>query len=348
MTNFVFAVVLAIIMLLSIVLNKTYHELPIKELRYKARHGDQPEKTLYKVSAYGASLTTLLVITTVLAAAGCFILLTSELSGWFAFLVIVFLLWLGFLWLPSSRPSSFGRHLAIWLAKPLAWKLNYTHPILEKLSHLTHDQSAPYGHTGIYDSADLIELMQWQKDQPGSRIPTIELNMAQSVLNFGDKLVSDILIPRSEVHSVSAADHTSPVLIDELHKTGQSFFPVYESKKDNIVGTLFISDLVDQAKTDQSVKNIMRRDVYYVRENFNLLKVFNAFLKTHHHLFIVVDKFEEFIGVVTIENLISEVLGEEISDEFDNYENKQAVASFKTKEPEVVDSPTSEDQEVIE
>ena len=68
----------------------------------------------------------------------------------------------------------------------------------------------------------------------------------------------------------------------------------------------------------------------------------------NHHLFIVVDKFEEFIGVVTIENLISEVLGEEISDEFDNYENKQAVASFKTKEPEVVDSPTSEDQEVIE
>ena len=71
----------------------------------------------------------------------------------------------------------------------------------------------------------------------------------------------------------------------------------------------------------------MRPAVYYVHEDFNLLKVFKAFVKTHHHLFIVVNKFEEFVGVVSIENLVSEVLGEEISDEFDNYDNKEAVAS---------------------
>ena len=66
MTNFVFAVCLAIIMLLATVLNKTYHEQPIKELRYKARQGKKPEKTLYKVSAYGPSLQNLLIIITVL------------------------------------------------------------------------------------------------------------------------------------------------------------------------------------------------------------------------------------------------------------------------------------------
>jgi len=354
MTNFVFTVILAIIMLLSIVLNKTYHQLPIKELRYKARRGKQPEKTIYKVSAYGASLQTLLIIITVLAAAGSFILLANQLTSWFAFLVIVFLLWLAFLWLPSSRSSSFGRHLATWFARPLAGVLNYTHPILEKLTYLIQDHSAPYGHTGMYDKDDLIELLEWQKDQPDSRIPQIELNMAQSVLNFGDRLVSDILIPRKEVQIVNIDDHVSPVLIDELHKSGLSFFPVYESKKDNIVGTLYIGDLIDlnQAKDNQLVKYIMRPVVFFVHEDFNLLRVFKAFLKTHHHLFIVVNKFEEFVGVVSIENVVSEILGEQITDEFDNYEDRQAVASSKTK---TVDEDnqheaisTTEDQEMIE
>jgi CBS domain containing-hemolysin-like protein len=349
MTNFVFAVILAIIMLLAIVLNKTYHELPIKELRREARQKKQPEKTLYKVSSYGPSLQNLLVIITVLAAAGSFILLASELTGWFAFFVIVFLLWLAFLWLPSSRPSSFGHHLAVWLARPLAWILNYTHPLLEKISRIIHDHSAPYGHTGIYDKADLVELLQWQKDQSDSRIPTIELNMAQSALSFGDRLVSDILIPRNKVHVVSSGDHISPVLIDELHKTGQSFFPVYESKKDNIVGTLFIGDLIDQAKTNQSVKAIMRPVVYYIHEDFNLLKVFKAFLKTHHHLFIVVNKFEEVVGVVSIEDMVSEILGEQIDDEFDNYEDLRAVATAKpTHVTDIDEQPTSEDKEMIE
>jgi len=350
MTNFVFAVILAIIMLLAIVLNKNYHELPIKELRYKARQNKQPEKTLYKVSAYGPSLQNLLIIITVISAAGSFILLSTQLSGLFAFLVVVFLLWLAFLWLPSARSSSFGRHLAVWFAWPLAWTLNYTHPFFDKLSRLMHDNSASYGHTGIYDKADLVDLLNWQKDQPDSRIPSIELNMAESVLNFGDRLVSDVLIPRQKVHTINAVDHISPVLIDELHKSGLSFFPVYESKKDNIVGTLFIGDLIDQAKTNQQVKDVMRSAVYYVHEDFNLLRVFKAFLKTHHHLFIVVNKFEEFVGVVSIENIVSEILGEEISDEFDSYEDLRAVASSKTKtnHTDMADIPASEDKEMIE
>jgi CBS domain containing-hemolysin-like protein len=353
MTNYIFAVLLAIITLLSVVLNKIYHQLPIKELRYKARQNKQPEKTLYRVSAYGSSLQTLLAVVIVLAVAGSFVLLAGQLSRWFSYLAIVFLLWLAFLWLPSSRLSSFGRHLAVWFAPLLAWVLDNTHPIFEKLSHIINDYSAPYGHTGIYDKADLVELMEWQKSQPDSRISSIELNMAQSVMNFGDRLVSDVLIPRQKVHVVNIKDNISPVLIDELHKSGLSFFPVYESKKDNIVGTLFIGDLIDldQAKNNQLVKNIMKPAVYYVHEDFNLLKVFRAFLKTHHHLFIVVNKFEEFVGVVSIENIVSEILGEPITDEFDNYEDLRAVASVKVKdEPGEEDSSSStvDTEEMIE
>jgi CBS domain containing-hemolysin-like protein len=64
----------------------------------------------------------------------------------------------------------------------------------------------------------------------------------------------------------------------------------------------------------------------------------------------VVNKFEEFVGVVSIENVVSEILGEEITDEFDNYEDLVAVASSKTKPEhgETDDIPTSEDKEVVE
>jgi CBS domain containing-hemolysin-like protein len=290
-------------------------------------------------------------VITVLCAAGSFVLLAGQLSSWFTFLVIIFLLWFAFLWLPSSRSSSFGRQLAIWFAPSLAWLLNYAHPIFEKLNHIMHDRSASYDHTGLYDKTDLVDLLQWQKDQTDNHIPLIELNMAQSILSFGDTPISDILVPRSVVHSVNAQDNISPVLIDELHKSGFSFFPVYDSKKDNIVGTLFIGDLIDldQAKSNQQIKNIMQPVAYYVHEDFNVLKVFHAFLKTHHHLFIVVNKFEEFVGVVTIGNIVSDILGESISDEFDNFEDLHAVAAAKAKKEHAEhQASTSDTQEMIE
>jgi CBS domain containing-hemolysin-like protein len=331
MSNILFSMALVVILLVALTLNKSFNHLPIKELKLKARDGHQPEKTLFRVSAYGDSLHALLLVIIILSAAGSFTLIAYKSVSYLAFIIIAILIWLAFIYLPTSRSSSTGYFLAKLFTPILAWVLDHTHSVFSVLSRLLHDQANNSAHSGIYDREDLISLLEWQKTQADSRISTTELNMAKSVVSFGETLVSEILVPKREVIVVNESDLVSPVLIDELHKSGLNFFPVYSNKKDNIVGVLFIGDLLDQAKSSKLIKNIMDTDVYYLHEDFELLKVFKAFLKTHHHLFIVVNKFEEFVGVVSIENILSEMLGEPILDEFDSFEDLRAVAAAKAK-----------------
>ena len=75
----------------------------------------------------------------------------------------------------------------------------------------------------------------------------------------------------------------------------------------------------------------MKKAVYYVNEEKQLDHALQAFLKTKHHLFIVVNGFEEIVGILTIEDVLEEVLGKEIVDEFDQYEDLRAVAALQAK-----------------
>lgn len=80
----------------------------------------------------------------------------------------------------------------------------------------------------------------------------------------------------------------------------------------------------------------MRKAVYYVHEEESLGHALNVFLKTNHHLLVVVNTFEEFVGVVSFEDVIEEIIGKQIVDEFDQHEDLRAVAkSLADKEKKI-------------
>jgi CBS domain containing-hemolysin-like protein len=317
-------------MLLAIVCNKVYHLLPVKEVRRLARHKNPASQAIYQVAAYGSSLQALLWGIIVLAAAGSFVLFAHVLSMWLSFLVILFLLWLGFLWLPSSKPGALSQRLATFMAPGFSWLLRHTNTLLEALSRITRSKYAHDFHTGIYDQEDMLALLSWQKAQSDNRIPDDELTMAENSLTFASKKVSEIVIPRRVVTTVQFDDTIGPILMDELHKSGHSRFPVLEGKPERIVGILHIEDLLN-AKDGGRVSTLMRRPVVYVHEDFRLGQVLHAFFKTHNHLFIVVNEFEEFVGIITIEDIIKQIIGGPILDEFDNYTDLRAVAAAAAK-----------------
>ena len=66
----------------------------------------------------------------------------------------------------------------------------------------------------------------------------------------------------------------------------------------------------------------------FINEDSNLRQALSAFLKTHHHLLIVVNSFEEMVGVLSLEDVLEQILGKQIVDEFDSYDNLRAVASI--------------------
>ena len=116
------------------------------------------------------------------------------------------------------------------------------------------------------------------------------------------------------------------MLMGELHTSGHSRFPVYEAKKDNIVGVLYLHDLV-ATKQSGVVRTVMRRKVTYVHEEFTLYQTLQAFIKTKQHLFVAVNSFEEYVGIITIEDVLERVIGKLIVDEFDTYDDLRAVAA---------------------
>lgn len=324
--TFLGIILLAGITLLTISLQRSYGSLPVKELRKRARSGDVVAAALFKAAAYGSSLRALLWALILGFGSLLFLILSKETAAWFAFLAIGFVLWFGFVWLPAREAT----RLSLWLAKQLAplfaKLLEYLHPLFQKVSRFISRHRPVSVHTGLYDVEDLQDLFARQKVQSDNRIGQDVLAIVEQALSFGNKKVSDIVVPRRVVKAVSASDEIGPLLLDDLHKSGHSRFPVYDGKHDNIVGILFLRQAV-RAKSGGSIQKSMSQQVCYVHEDQPLTEALQAILKTHQQLFVVVNSFEEYVGIITVEDVMEAAIGKQIVDEFDEYEDLRAVAA---------------------
>ena len=326
MLSFIIALALLFLALLGIALRKTYYLLPVKELKRLARQGDPMAGVLYKAVSYGASLTLLLWIVIAVCFAASFVLLARIAPPILAFITEVIVIVFGFAYMPTTHITRWGTQLVVWVSPGIEWVLNYIHPLLDKAVAFARKHRPVTVHTGLYEREDLLELLEKQKGQPDSRFSSEELDLVANALTFGERMVGDCMVPRRVVRMASTEEAVSPIVIRELHDTGHSRFPVYQDSEENIVGTLYLRDLVNLKHTGK-IGDVMEKAVYYVHEEYPLEQVLHAFLTTKHHLFIVVNSFEEFVGIITIEDILEQILGCKIVDEFDRYDDMRAVAA---------------------
>ena len=149
-------------------------------------------------------------------------------------------------------------------------------------------------------------------------INEVEKEMIENIIEFDEKVAREIMIPRTKVFLI----HKN-ISVDELFEKKEvevySRIPVYEDEADNIVGILFMKDLMIEAyrKGFQNVKlpEIMQ-EAYFVPETKNVNELFNEMQSEKKHIAILIDEYGGFSGIVTLEDLIEEVMGN-ISDEFD-------------------------------
>jgi CBS domain containing-hemolysin-like protein len=349
MIGFIFGILLAAVALVFWTLERTYQHLPAKEIKRLARHGDEVAKLLYRAAAFGVSLRVLLLGGMVVFGILSLVCLVSAIGVWLAVLLLLFVGVVGGL---ALVPSGELTHSSLWIAKHTApvfgWLLERMQPVIGALVRIVRKYRPVYVHTGLYEKTDLVELLERQKHQPDSRITPSEINLLQHSLGFGDKLVSDALVPKRVVKMVPLSESIGPILMDELSKSGHSRFPVYDETRDNVVGILYLHDLVGTKQTGK-VEGIMSKRLTYVHEDFTLHQTLQAFLKTKQHLFLVVNSFEELVGIITIEDVLEQMIGRAIVDEFDRYDDLRAVAAAAAKkdhdehhEPDVEDKVTAQ------
>ncbi len=144
-----------------------------------------------------------------------------------------------------------------------------------------------------------------------------EQDMIRGVVTLSDTTVKEVIVPRIDVEFV-AIESTFNELLDTLGEGGYSRFPVYKDTIDNVVGILYVKDLLKQVKSqeDFSVEKIIRRP-YFVPESKRLDSLLREFKRRKVHIAVAVDEYGGVSGIVCLEDIIEEIVGD-IQDEFDN------------------------------
>lgn len=358
MSNTIYAVIFLLLSLGGVVVRKTYFRLPTRELKRRAERHDATARSLYRAVAYGNSLRGLLWLYIGLTAAAGLILLARDLNIWISLLVVGPLLWIAFSLVPASRTTRFGTGLALMVTPPIAWLLDFLHPLLSRGADLVRRRYTAADHTNLYERDDLIHLLEKQRHQEDSRFTEEELEIAIRALGFDEHLVADVMTPRKKIKTVLAKDTLGPILIDELHKNGQEQVLVRDTPKGQFVGSLRFSQL--GINSHGQVRDVMQPTVYYVHQNDTLGEALHAFFVTNHPVFVVVDNEEEYVGVISVQDILKRLVGHLPGDDFDQYSDPAAVAarhpavrrsSVATTEPDKPgkpDTPVKTDEEVVE
>lgn len=342
--NLISAAVLLLLAILGVVVRKTYYYLPVHELKRRAESGDRQAAQLYRAVAYGGSLRLLLWLYIGLTTAASLIILARILPFWVGLLVAGPVFWAAFSWLPSSPTTGPGRLLTGLVTPAVVWILNYTGQPLGRSAAAVSQRTSTRRHTGLFEREDLVKLIEDQQNQPDNRISRDELEVAKRALGFDDHRVGDIAISRHQVKTVLAGDTVGPVLIDEIHKSGQDSVLVREDADGPVIGSLAFNKL--DLHSSGQIRDLMDSKVYYLHEEDSLAEALHAFFTTGHPVFVVVNNFEEFTGIITVESILRQLVGQTKGSDFDQYTSLKAVAARHDQkhEKEITDEESSEEQ----
>ena len=143
-----------------------------------------------------------------------------------------------------------------------------------------------------------------------------EKKLLESIVSFGNTETCEVMVPRVDIFALSEDTPFSEVL-SEIVKIGYSRIPVYRENLDNITGVIYIKDLLPYIeKTDFEWTKVMRK-AFFVPENKKLDDLLSEFQEKKIHLAVVVDEYGGTCGIITLEDIMEEIVGS-INDEFDD------------------------------
>ena len=196
-----------------------------------------------------------------------------------------------------------------------------TAPFVKFLTFSTNIVSKIFGVSGNEEETVTEEQIRMMVDvgEEKGAIEEAERELINNVFEFNDKVVSEVMIHRTEIFAVDIKNNISDILsqIDDLK---YSRIPVYDESIDDIKGVLYTKDLIKVLKKqkDVKVKTIMR-EAYFVSENKPINDLFKELQKNKMQMAIVLDEYGGTSGIITMEDIIEELVGN-IFDEYDDVE----------------------------
>ncbi len=307
-------------------------KLTLKRLiKEKGKKGRQVEFLLTKPSRWlitilignnfvniaAASLATLLVQEVVNGTAGQVV---GIATGVMTFVILIF----GEI-LPKSYCQQHAEEISIKVARPIFLLSKILSPLVKALTFFTQSVLRLTGTEEIERNRLITEreihaLIDLGQEE--GALEEQEEELVHSALEFDETQAKEIMVPRTNMVCIN--EEASLVeLADLIKKVGYSRIPVYHKNIDNITGIAYARDLLnflDNLSKENKVKEIMHPPIF-VAYTINLGRLFRRFQKEKIHLAIIVDEYGGVAGMLTIEDLLEEIVGE-IEDEYDRAEEK--------------------------
>ncbi len=199
-----------------------------------------------------------------------------------------------------------------WIFKPAIWVLNGAGNALLRLIKV---KPAP-AHEMVHSVEELKMLVSASAE--GGVVEPDEQEMLHAVFDFGDTLVRQVMLPRTEIVAVPADASLDDMIAVALHHP-YTKFPVYEGDLDEVLGVVHLHDIMRARHADQTGPTTARalmRKVLFVPETVPVNTLLQRFRARRQHIAIVLDEYGGTSGLVTLEDLLEEIVGE-VSDEFD-------------------------------
>ena len=226
--------------------------------------------------------------------------------------------------IPKTAGVIYGSSLIPLIAYPLKGLVWFMTPVIWLSGLITHLFSHK-GNEGTVTANEIQAMARLSLKKGG--IKPYQEETIKRILTLQSKIIKDVMTPRTVIFSLN--EHLSLHEAYKKHKKWEhSRVPVYDKNREDIVGIVLTKDFfaaLAENKRDMPLTELMR-PVHFVAETAGLNNVLMDFLKLRQHLFVVLDEYGGLEGLITLEDIIEEILGREIIDESDEVADKRELA----------------------
>ena len=290
------------------------------KMQVEADEGKKSAKlVLHVVEKYDRALITVLIgsnIVSILASAICTVLfynlftsMTSEVVSLLASITIALLIYI----LGDALPKTIARSIPDTLSKILVYPtfalmmVLYPVTLLFELMTKGIEKAFKVKEETAFDEEDFENVVEKVSDE--GIIEEEQSDIIQSALEFADTNVKEVLTPRNRIFALNIRELSKEKLHEIIIKTTYSRIPIYDGSIDNIIGILHIKAYLSAylRNPNVSIRSKLQKP-YFVSSNIMIDDLFNGFKKHHTHIAIVRDKNKQVIGMVTMDDVLEELV----------------------------------------
>ncbi len=227
--------------------------------------------------------------------------------------------------LPKTIGISYASLLAPYIAQPLKWMIIILKPIVWSCQQITRLIPQPENSDSI--SAEELQTIAALSRKSGE-IEADQERVISNILELSRRVVRDVMTPRTVTFSLEETLTVQEVMDKENRLASHSRVPVYKDETDNVTGIIMRRDVLLAAAEQKYSTRLseLKSQVNFVAETSPLNQILVDFFDRHQHLFVAVDEYGAVTGVISMEDVLEEIVGREIIDESDETKDMRELA----------------------